>query len=336
LELLSPDEEQRLGRRIKESQDAIFEMILEIETSFVPFRNFQDLVRDWLTKKKTARESIESIFEALDQMLDQVDHLDRPRPELTEFAIRVREVRSDLSAAMDQMVVGNLRLAVSIAKKFCRRGLPLADLIQEANLGLIKAVARFDYTTGHRFSTFASWWIRQSIYRALCDNGRTIRLPVHVQEMRNQFHRAFFELLRELGREPTYVEVADRAGLSVKKVLTIIQMNREPVSLETPLSKDGDLLGDLIENQDSPSPLEATLDAEMMNLAESALNALPLRERQILSLRFGLEDDGPYTLEELGRTLGISRERVRQLEQRALKRIRRMPIHEDLITDQAV
>jgi RNA polymerase primary sigma factor len=212
----------------------------------------------------------------------------------------------------------------------------LADLIQEANLGLIKAVARFDYTTGHRFSTFASWWIRQSIYRALCDNGRTIRLPVHVQEMRNQFHRAFFELLRELGREPTYVEVADRAGLSVKKVLTIIQMNREPVSLETPLSKDGDLLGDLIENQDSPSPLEATLDAEMMNLAESALNALPLRERQILSLRFGLEDDGPYTLEELGRTLGISRERVRQLEQRALKRIRRMPIHEDLITDQAV
>jgi RNA polymerase primary sigma factor len=189
----------------------------------------------------------------------------------------------------------------------------------------MKAVARFDYTTGNRFSTFASWWIRQTISRALSDQGRTIRVPVHFQEIRNQFYRAFFDLLKELGREPTPSEIAERSGLSAEKILTILQMNREPISLDTPVSEDGDLLGDLIENQDNISPLEAVVETELLDLTEKALKILSDRERQILSMRFGLGDNGTCTLEEVGECLNISRERVRQLEKRAMNRLRHSP-----------
>jgi RNA polymerase primary sigma factor len=201
----------------------------------------------------------------------------------------------------------------------------LPDLIQEGNLGLMKAVARFDYETGNRFSTFASWWIRQTISRALCDQGRSIRVPVHFQEIRNQFYRCFFELVKELGRDPNPTEISERSGLSLEKILTIIQMNREPISLETPVSDDGDRLGDLIENTESVSPLEAFEENEILYLTEKALGTLSQRERQILSMRFGLGDVGPCTLEEVGQTLSISRERVRQLEKRALNRLRHSP-----------
>lgn len=330
--LLSAIDEQRLGRRIKEAQEALLSQALKVRTTYVPFRNFQNILRLWRKKKKNSREPVEFIFKQLDNLLDLIDKLDMPSPELSQFAQKAKGLRRELTSAMGEMVQANLRLAVSIAKRYVRRGLPLPDLIQEGNLGLMKAVARFDYTTGNRFSTFASWWIRQTISRALCDQGRTIRVPVHFQEIRNQFYRCFFDLLKELSREPTPTEISERSGLSVDKVLTILQMSREPISLETPVSEDGDRLGDLIENGESVSPLEAAEETEMLRLTETALALLSQRERMIISMRFGLADDGPCTLEEVGDSLNISRERVRQLEKRALNRLRHSPERRKLKT----
>jgi len=323
--LLKYEDEQRLGRRIKEAQESLLSLSLIIKTTFVPLRQFQRTLRKWKKKQKNSREPIEFIMSELDRVLETISSLDKPGPELVDFARTARSLRSELNQAMGEMVQANLRLAVSIAKRYARRGLPLPDLIQEGNLGLMKAVARFDYTTGNRFSTFASWWIRQTISRALSDQGRTIRVPVHFQEIRNQFYRAFFDLLKELGREPTPSEIAERSGLSAEKILTILQMNREPISLDTPVSEDGDLLGDLIENQDNISPLEAVVETELLDLTEKALKILSDRERQILSMRFGLGDNGTCTLEEVGECLNISRERVRQLEKRAMNRLRHSP-----------
>ena len=323
--LLDVEQEQRLGKRIKDAQTEIMESSLKVKSTFVPMRSFQKLLREWKKKTKNSREPIEYIFSELDSLVELIDEMDQPTETLNIFSRKTKELRAELSQAMGEMVRANLRLAVSIARRYAKRGLPLPDLIQEGNLGLMKAVARFDYETGNRFSTFASWWIRQTISRALCDQGRSIRVPVHFQEIRNQFYRCFFELVKELGRDPNPTEISERSGLSLEKILTIIQMNREPISLETPVSDDGDRLGDLIENTESVSPLEAFEENEILDLTEKALGTLSQRERQILSMRFGLGDVGPCTLEEVGQTLSISRERVRQLEKRALNRLRHSP-----------
>jgi RNA polymerase primary sigma factor len=320
--LLKFEDEQRLGKRIKEAQEKLLNSALEVKTTFVPLRTFQKTLKRWWKKQKNSREPIESIMNEMSKVLRDIDGLDRPGGELLDFASKARALQVELSQAMGEMVQANLRLAVSIAKRYARRGLPLPDLIQEGNLGLMKAVARFDYTTGNRFSTFASWWIRQTISRALSDQGRTIRVPVHFQEVRNQFYRTFFELLKELGREPTPAEITDRSGLSTEKILTILQMNREPVSLDTPVTEDGDCLGDLLENQENPSPFEAVEENEIVNITESALDLLSEREKQILAMRYGLGDREACTLEEVGERLNISRERVRQLEKRAMNRLR--------------
>jgi len=221
------------------------------------------------------------------------------------------------------MVRANLRLAVNIAKRYVNRGVSFSDLIQEGNLGLLKAVSRYDYTTGYRFSTYASWWIRQTISRAISDHGRTIRVPVHLLDARKSFYRSYFDLVDENGREPTVNELAERSGLSKDKILKITNMVRETVSLETPISDDGDLLRDLIENKDAESPLEVAQDNELFSLTETALSILDARERKILSMRFGIGKERVSTLEKVGETLNISRERVRQLEKRALERLRK-------------
>lgn len=330
--LLNAKQEKQLGKRIKDAQTELLRLALAVKTTFEPLRGFQKMLRQWRKKKKNSREPIEFIFKELDDVIEAIKLTSRPGKDLRQFAKKADVLRLELSIAMSEMVEANLRLAVSIAKRYARRGLPLPDLIQEGNLGLMKAVARFDYTTGNRFSTFASWWIRQTISRALCDQGRTIRVPVHFQEIRNQFYRCFFELVKEFGREPTPAEISDRSGLSLEKILTILQVNREPISLMTPVSEDGDSLGDLIENHDAVSPLEAAEESEMLKLTEQALATLSDRERQILAMRFGLGDLDPCTLEEVGASLNISRERVRQLEKRALNRLRQSPERQKLKT----
>jgi RNA polymerase primary sigma factor len=325
ISLLNFEEEQELGRSIKECQATLFTLCLNNKTSYVPLRAAQKKLRQWRGRKKPSNEPIELIFQEMKKTVQDIQALDRPDAELVSFAEEYNKLEKRLNTAMGEMVRANLRLAVSIAKRYANRGVSLPDLIQEGNLGLLKAAARYDYTTGYRFSTYASWWIHQTISRALSDQGRTIRVPVHFLEARKAFYRTYFSLVSEFGREPNLTELSERSGLSVEKILQIAQVGRDTVSLETPISDDGDSLRDLIKNEDSVSPLDAAQDNELLNLTQDALEILDPRERKILTMRFGLDNEGISTLEKVGQVLNISRERVRQLEKRALKRLRQSP-----------
>ena len=325
IDLLNFEEEQELGRCIKECQADLFKLCLNNKTNYVPLRALQKRLRQWRNRKKTSSEPIELILKEMKKTVQDIQELDHPDPDLVSFVEEYYRLEEKLNSAMGEMVRANLRLAVSIAKRYARRGVSLPDLIQEGNLGLLKAAARYDYTTGYRFSTYASWWIHQTISRALSDQGRTIRVPVHFLEARKSFYRTYFSLVNEFGREPTLMELAERSGLSVEKIFSITQIGRETVSLDTPISDDGDLLRDLIENVDSVSPLDAAQDSELLNLTQTALETLDPRERIILRMRFGLGNERASTLEKVGQVLNISRERVRQLEKRALKRLRQSP-----------
>jgi len=243
-------------------------------------------------------------------------------PNLQEMQNKVDLYTRSIEVAKDAMIKANLRLVVSIAKRYMHQGLSLADLIQEGNLGLMRAVFRFDYTKGNKFSTYASWWIRQAITRAILDKTRTIRLPVHFLELRSQFFKAFYSLLKELGREPTPVEISEKTELPMDKILAILEASREPISLETPVGDDDSTLGDFLENQESVSPYEAVKSKELSDRVTGILTTLSPREEKIIRLRFGIGENAEYTLEEIGKRFNVSRERIRQIEKKALNRLR--------------
>ncbi|MCS6773683.1 MAG: sigma-70 family RNA polymerase sigma factor [Anaerolineae bacterium] len=243
-----------------------------------------------------------------------------PTPEEKE---RLEMLVEDGLAAREHLINANSRLVISVAKKYIGRGVPFLDLIQEGNIGLIRAAKKFDWRRGHKFSTYATWWIRQAVTRAIADQGRTIRVPVHMGDQINRLLRTSHQLTQELGRDPTVAELAEAMNVTVRKAEQMIQVARRPISLETPTDDEEEsVLGDFIPDEDSPAPAEMVTNQLLREQINEILHTLPPREVRVLQLRYGLLDGETYTLEEVGRKLGITRERVRQIEAQALSRLR--------------
>jgi len=320
--ILSPEEERELGRIIKHGQEGVLQLVLQCKSDLEEIAYLKKKVEAWFQAPEKSAQAKEKLFRLIHQVLGRLLKEHPAATEIRDLMARIKALEAEVNQARDKMIKANLRLVVSIAKKYLHRGLTFSDLIQEGNLGLMKAVTRYDYTTGYRLSTFASWWIRQTITRAIYDKTRTIRIPVHLQEIRNRCYRAFYDLLKELGREPNLKEISERSGVSEEKILMVTNLADELISLETPVGDEGDRLGDFIRNDKAISPYEGILESELIEKTANILSTLTEREEKIMKMRFGIGDEVEHTLEEIGRAFNVSRERIRQIEKKALKRLK--------------
>lgn len=328
-DLLTPDEEEKYSKAIRQGFNAIISAIRTAESDMEVLASLVERIALWEKRDPTLKPKKQH----LNYMTKSIEACCEVNPEienLRDLHFKINMYTRSIELAKDAMIKANLRLVVSIAKRYMHQGLTLADLIQEGNLGLMRAVFRFDYTKGNKFSTYASWWIRQAITRAILDKTRTIRLPVHFLELRSQFFKAFYSLLKELGREPTPIEISEKTGLPMDKILAILEASREPISLETPVGDDDSTLGDFLENQESVSPYEAVKNQELAERVTGILSTLSPREEKIIRLRFGIGENAEYTLEEIGKRFNVSRERIRQIEKKALNRLRHSSRREKL------
>ena len=289
--------------------------------------DFKEIEQD--AKAYDSTESMEKLFSqeglAIDDpvrmYLKEIGKIPLLTPERETYL--AEQINVGDKAAKDELIEANLRLVVSIAKRHIGKGMYFLDLIQEGNLGLIKAVEKFDYSKGYKFSTYATWWIRQAITRAIADQARTIRIPVHMVETIHKVSRAARQLLQEFGREPTTDEIAEFLEMTPEKVREIMKIAQDPVSLETPIGEEEDShLGDFVEDNDSPAPSDSASYSLLKEQLGNVLNTLTTRERDVINLRFGLKDGRPRTLEEVGRQFRITRERIRQIEAKALRKLR--------------
>ena len=319
----------------KEIMDAFEEVELEPEQIEKIYETVENMGIDVVGDIDEEIKDLQNTEEEIDLSLPEGISIDDPvrmyLKEIGKVPLLSADEEIELAKRMEKgeneakrrLAEANLRLVVSIAKRYVGRGMLFLDLIQEGNLGLIKAVEKFDYRKGYKFSTYATWWIRQAITRAIADQARTIRIPVHMVETINKLIRVSRQLLQELGREPHPEEIAREMGMSVEKVREIMKISQEPVSLETPIGEEEDShLGDFIPDDDAPAPAEAAAFTLLKEQLIDVLDTLTAREEKVLRLRFGLDDGRARTLEEVGREFNVTRERIRQIEAKALRKLR--------------
>jgi len=320
--LLTQEREVVLAQTIRRGQEQLVKLIEEFASSDELIRELRNKVKKLVSHEKTFPGVRDKILKVILRTLERgvQDHPEHPL--YAPLLDRIREILNAVDGAKQEMVKANLRLVLSIAKRYRGRGMSFDDLIQEGNLGLLKAVGRFDHTKGNRFSTYATWWVRQSIIRGIYDKTRTIRLPVHFIELKNLFFKVFYELLKELGREASPQEIAERANLPLEKVQMVLTLAAQPISLETPIGDDEQRLGDFIEDEKAISPLEECSGRQLAELTRELLSTLQPREEKILRARFGIDGQPAETLEKIGRTFKVSKERIRQIEKKALRKLR--------------